>query len=76
VLLSREGDRVSCLDNACAHLGMPLVMGAIADGTLTCPHHGFRYRLDTGECLTAPEVQLKVHAVRVVASRVQVRLEE
>lgn len=76
VLLSRAGDRVSCMDNACAHLGMPLEMGAIESGTITCPYHGFRYLLETGECLTAPEVQLKVHAVRVLASRVQVRLEE
>ncbi len=76
VLLSKQGSRVSCFDNRCAHLGMPLEMGDVRDGVITCAYHGFRYLLETGECLTAPEVQLKTHAVRVVGDRVQVKLEE
>ncbi len=76
VLLSKRGGSVSCFDNQCAHLGMPLEMGTVEDGVITCPYHGFQYLLQTGECLTAPEVQLKVHAVRVTGTRVQVRLEE
>ena len=76
VLLARRGDRVSCFDNACAHLGMPLDMAEVDDGVITCSYHGFRYLLETGECLTAPEVQLKVHAVRVIGERIQVRLED
>ena len=75
VLLSQREGRVSCFDNACAHLGMPLEMGDIADGVITCAYHGFRYLLETGECLTAPEVQLTVHAARVRGDRVAVRLE-
>ena len=39
-----------------------------------CPYHGFVYLLETGECLTVPEVQLAVHAVKVVGERVAVRL--
>lgn len=75
VLLSRQGSRVSCFDNSCAHLGMPLEMAEVEAGVITCSYHGFRYLLETGECLTAPEVQLKVHAVRVLGERVQVRLD-
>lgn len=76
VLLSKRGETLSCFDNACAHLGMPLEMGDIKDGVITCAYHGFQYLLETGECLTAPEVQLKLHAVRLTGNRVQVRLEE
>ncbi len=76
VLLYKQGDIVSCVDNICAHLGMPLEMGEIIDGKITCPYHGFEYLLETGECLTVPEVQLKVHAVRVVGEKVEIRLEE
>jgi len=75
VLLSQRDGRVSCFDNSCAHLGMPLEMGDTAGGVLTCTYHGFRYLLETGECLTAPEVQLVMHAVRVRGGRVAVRLE-
>lgn len=73
VLLYRDGERVSCVDNACAHLGMPMDEGVVCDGILTCPHHGFRYLLATGECLDVPEVQLVVHAVRVRDGRVAAR---
>ncbi len=76
VLLYRKGEVVSCVDNVCAHLGMPLEMGEVSNGVITCPYHGFQYLLETGECLTVPEVQLKVHAVRVVGDKVEVRLEE
>lgn len=76
LLLARAGTRVSCFDNACAHLGMPLDMGEVENGVITCAYHGFRYLLETGECLTAPEVQLRVHAVRVVGGRAQVRLQD
>ncbi len=76
VLLSRRGTHVSCFDNSCAHLGMPLEMGEVKDGIITCSYHGFQYLLETGECLTAAEVQLKVHAVKVTGERVQIRLEE
>jgi nitrite reductase/ring-hydroxylating ferredoxin subunit/Fe-S cluster biogenesis protein NfuA len=74
VLLYRSAGRVSCFENQCAHLGMPLDDGHIAEGVLTCSHHGFQFLLETGECLTAPEVQLITHAVRVVGPDVEVRL--
>ncbi len=74
VILSKNGDVVACFQNACAHLNLPLDEGEIADGILTCPHHGFQYDLQSGECLTAPEVQLQPHAVRVIVGRVEVSL--
>ncbi len=75
VLLSRFGDRVTCFANACAHMGLALDGGEIDAGFITCPYHGFRYSLESGECLTAPEVQLQPHAVRVIGDRIEVRLE-
>jgi Fe-S cluster biogenesis protein NfuA/nitrite reductase/ring-hydroxylating ferredoxin subunit len=74
LLLSRNGVAVSCFSNACAHLGREIHGGLLDGGVLTCPAHGFAYLLETGECLTAPQVQLETHAVRVVAGRVEVRL--
>jgi Fe-S cluster biogenesis protein NfuA/nitrite reductase/ring-hydroxylating ferredoxin subunit len=74
VLLYRHGDVVSCMDNACAHMGMPLDGGHLENGTLRCPYHGFVYLLETGECVTVPEVQLAVHAVKISGDRVAVRL--
>jgi nitrite reductase/ring-hydroxylating ferredoxin subunit/Fe-S cluster biogenesis protein NfuA len=74
VLLSRFGDKVTCYQNACAHMGMPLDMGIVNNAILMCPHHSFEYSLESGECLTAPEVQLHTHAVRVINQRVEIKL--
>lgn len=74
LLLYRKGATVSCMNNACAHMGMPLDAGELRDGTLKCSYHGFTYLLETGECLTVPEVQLTVHPVKVVDGQVSVRL--
>ncbi|MDX8533116.1 NifU family protein [Mesorhizobium sp. VK25A] len=74
VILSRQGAVVSCFQNACAHLGLEIDGGEVEDGIVTCPWHGFRYDLATGECLTAPEVQLQTHMVKVIGNRVEVRL--
>jgi nitrite reductase/ring-hydroxylating ferredoxin subunit/Fe-S cluster biogenesis protein NfuA len=74
LILSRVGERVSCFENACAHLGMPLDQGELRDGVLTCPHHGFQFSMESGECLTVPEVQLQTHAARVSHGLVEVRL--
>ncbi len=74
VLLSRFEDRVTCYQNACAHMAMPMDMGEVTEGILTCPHHGFQFSLQSGECLTVPEVQLHTHAVRVKGSSVEVKI--
>lgn len=75
LLLARRGGQVTCFENRCAHLGLPLDGGEVKEGVLTCPHHGFRYDLVTGECLTAPTVQLTARPVRLSGARVHVRLE-
>jgi nitrite reductase/ring-hydroxylating ferredoxin subunit/Fe-S cluster biogenesis protein NfuA len=74
LIFSRTADAVTCFENACAHMGLPLDSGATADGLITCPHHAFQYDLASGECLTAREVALHAHAVRVIGDNVEVRL--
>jgi Fe-S cluster biogenesis protein NfuA/nitrite reductase/ring-hydroxylating ferredoxin subunit len=74
LLLSRSGEAITCFTNSCAHLALPLDGGEVADGVLTCPHHGFQYLLASGECLTAPAVQLEQHAVRLIDNRVEILL--
>jgi len=74
VLLTRQGSIVTCFANACAHLGFAIDGGDIDNGIITCPYHEFQYDLMSGECLTAPEVRLQAHAVRVIGQRVEIRL--
>jgi len=44
----RDGNRIAAMSNACAHQNGPLGEGRIVDGCVTCPWHGFQYRLEDG----------------------------
>ena len=43
VAVYRDGDRVHALTNVCPHQGGPLGEGAIVDGCVTCPWHGYQF---------------------------------
>ena len=50
----RGGGRAYALYDRCAHRGMPLSAGqCLADGTITCPYHGWTYDLADGSCVAA-----------------------
>jgi Fe-S cluster biogenesis protein NfuA/nitrite reductase/ring-hydroxylating ferredoxin subunit len=74
LILTLLGDKVVCYQNSCAHLGMPIDMGNFENGIITCPYHGFKFAIDSGECLTAPEVQLESLAVRFKEDSVEIKL--
>lgn len=64
VLVARLDGAVSAMENACSHAGGPLCEGAVADGVVTCPWHGSRFRLSDGAVMggpaTFPQLQLQV----------------
>jgi nitrite reductase (NADH) small subunit len=41
------------IDGACPHEGGPLADGIVADRCVTCPLHGWRFDLDTGDAVNA-----------------------
>lgn len=75
VLVVNIGQKLSAFYNECAHEALPLgdaVFDATA-GTLTCPWHGFCYDAESGECLSAPGVQLEQLPLRIDDGDVWVR---
>ncbi|GAA1773867.1 Rieske (2Fe-2S) protein [Streptomonospora arabica] len=54
VVVVREGREVHALADSCGHMGGPLSEGAIANGCITCPWHGSRFRLRDGTVLNGP----------------------
>jgi nitrite reductase/ring-hydroxylating ferredoxin subunit len=76
VVLVRVGDHVQAFRNECAHQGLPIDGGLIdrESRTITCPWHGFRFDCATGECLTAPHVQLERLPMRIEGGVVHVQV--
>ena len=44
----RDGAELGALSNLCAHQNGPIGEGRIVDGCVTCPWHGYQYRLVDG----------------------------
>jgi nitrite reductase/ring-hydroxylating ferredoxin subunit len=51
IVLTRVGDQVYALGDACAHRGGPLGEGKLTGTRLACPWHGWMYDVRTGRCL-------------------------
>jgi DMSO/TMAO reductase YedYZ heme-binding membrane subunit/nitrite reductase/ring-hydroxylating ferredoxin subunit len=72
IAVFRDGDRIGALTNLCAHQGGPIGEGCIIDGLVSCPWHGFQYRLDDG-CAPPPFTEkLVTHRVRINRGMVEV----
>jgi phenylpropionate dioxygenase-like ring-hydroxylating dioxygenase large terminal subunit len=71
VLLGRKKDgSVFALRDICPHRGVPLSAGRIvADGTVECPYHGWRFRAD-GVCAAIPSL---VEGQDIDPTRIRVR---
>lgn len=76
ILLWRDGDSVHAIGSRCSHAGGPLADGDIDADTcaVTCPWHGSRFRLDSGEVEQGPaSVPQTAYDTRVTAGRLEVR---
>lgn len=62
------------MEMGCKHQNADLLEGQIRNGIVTCPWHGWRYDLNTGECLWGSKVCLRPHAVELRGDDVYVSL--
>lgn len=66
VAIFRHEGRLSAVGNLCAHQNGPLGEGRVVDGCITCPWHGFQYRLEDG-CAPPPYTEkLATYRLRLV----------
>jgi nitrite reductase/ring-hydroxylating ferredoxin subunit len=72
IAVFRDGNEIGALTNLCAHQNGPLGEGHIIDGCVTCPWHGYQYRLADG-CAPPPFTEkLATYRVRVSRGMVEV----
>lgn len=72
IAVFRDGDQIGALTNLCVHQNGPIGEGRIIDGCVTCPWHGYQYRLSDG-CAPAPFTEkLATYRVRLNRGTVEV----
>jgi nitrite reductase/ring-hydroxylating ferredoxin subunit/DMSO/TMAO reductase YedYZ heme-binding membrane subunit len=70
VAIFRHANRLSAVSNVCAHQNGPLGEGRVVNGCITCPWHGFQYRLEDG-CAPPPYTEkLPTYRLRIEAGMV------
>lgn len=72
-IITNIDQRLAVFRNQCVHQGRSLDGGVIDEGVLVCPWHGFRYDAASGECLSAPGVQLAQLPLRIDDGQVWIR---
>ena len=75
IAVFRDGDQVSAVSNVCRHQGGPLGEGKIVDGCITCPWHGFQYRMEDGQSPPPFTEKIATYATRIVEGVVYVNPE-
>jgi nitrite reductase/ring-hydroxylating ferredoxin subunit len=54
ILVINRNKEFYCLDARCTHAGAPLAEGKLENNILTCPWHGSRFNIETGEVVRGP----------------------
>ncbi len=74
IAVFRDGEEIGALTNLCAHQNGPIGEGRIIDGCVTCPWHGYQYRLADG-CAPPPFTEkLATYRTRIRNGMVEVDL--
>jgi nitrite reductase/ring-hydroxylating ferredoxin subunit/DMSO/TMAO reductase YedYZ heme-binding membrane subunit len=72
IAIFRHAGALSAVTNLCAHQNGPLGEGRVIDGCITCPWHGYQYRLEDG-CAPPPFTEkLVTFRLRIVDGHVWV----
>lgn len=62
------------IDNACPHAGGPLGEGTLCETVVTCPWHGWKFSIVSGQRIDNPEFEVACCPVRIKGEFVQIAL--
>lgn len=74
IALFNTSDRLCAIGGTCPHAGGPLEQGRVERGIVTCPWHGWRYDLRTGQRIDRKGEAVNVYATRVDDGWIWLRL--
>ncbi len=72
VALFNVGGTVYALDNTCLHRGGPLGEGLLEADVVTCPWHGWQYKVTSGENVMNSAIQVAAYAVQIEGEDIKV----
>ena len=73
IAVFRHGGQFFAIDDVCPHMGASLSDGEVEQGIVTCPWHGWRFRLADGAWADSPRVKTGCYSVRVQGDDLQIQ---
>jgi nitrite reductase/ring-hydroxylating ferredoxin subunit len=73
IAIFRTLDGLYAIDGICAHQGGPISRGKVDGDCVTCPWHGWRYRLSNGNNANTDKPMLKSYNVRETDGQIELR---
>lgn len=64
-IIKRSNDEYYAIEVGCKHQGADITKGHISGDIATCPRHGWKYNLLTGECLNQNTTKLKKYGIKI-----------
>jgi 3-phenylpropionate/trans-cinnamate dioxygenase ferredoxin component len=75
VLLCRDDGAAFAIENRCSHMDAPLDCGRVKYGWISCPAHGGRFDLESGEAVGRPATDpIRTWPTRLVDGMIEVAL--
>lgn len=74
IALYNVGGAFYALENTCCHRGGPLGEGTLDGSIVTCPWHGWRFDVRTGESQNSPGDRVRTYDVIVEDDEVRVKV--
>lgn len=73
LVLCNTRDKLFAVENLCSHAHEKLDCGKMKNGWLSCPVHGARFDLESGEPMNPPATMaIKTYEVRVTGDTIEV----
>lgn len=76
IALFRKNGKYYAINNTCPHQGGPLGEGFLEDCTVSCPWHGWKFDISSGQSLMPPGMRIKVYKVEQRGNDVYIDVEE
>lgn len=74
--VANAAGQIYAFDDACRHEGGPLTSGVLIADTVTCPWHGWTYRLSTGKAVVPPVgIRIRTYPVEISDGQIWVHID-
>ncbi|MBC8181919.1 Rieske 2Fe-2S domain-containing protein [candidate division KSB1 bacterium] len=73
-IFKKEDGSFYAMESGCKHQGADITKSSILNNIVTCPRHGWKYNLETGECVNRDSPKLRKHDLIIEGNDIKVSL--